>query len=196
MSVFKSTLGLVWLSSALTQGATVGGVVLDPSRQPLPTAQVRLLKWPEGSEVNKTSSDKRGAYSLEVPRGEYSIEACLKGFLCVTYHPITLNTLGVAAFDFVLPLGMVVGDTFREEFLISGTIQTMGRPANEHEVCFSRDEAGDPVCVTTDMTGKYNAGLPAGSYRIAVASPAGKVVWRNTLVLRQDMRKDIDLTER
>jgi hypothetical protein len=175
------------------QAATIRGVVMDPSGEPLPTAQIRALSWPEKSEIAKAASGRDGTYLIEVPRGRYAIESCLTGFLCVTYHPVNVSALDQVSFEFRLPLGPITGDTFAQEFLITGIVRLRGRPAEGYDVCLVRERAASPVCVLTETSGAYKASMPGGLYDLVVASPAGKIIWRKSIDLREVTRLNIEV---
>jgi hypothetical protein len=195
MIAFKYALVFVWVP-VFIQAATVRGVVLDPGGMPLPTAQIRVLRWPTGLEEAKTMSNRDGEYKVEVPTGTYAVESCVPGFLCATYHPVHVNSLDVATFEFRLPLGPVIGDTFGAQFTVNGRVRTKGRPAERYDVCFATAQGKSPVCFRTGHFGTYKGSLSPASYNVTLVSPAGKILWSKSVDIHESTRLDIDARER
>src|SRR5215212_4119287 len=67
-------------ASAQTPRATIRGVILDQTGARLPQVEIKVLREAT-NETRQTVSDGQGYFAFpELPAGQYSIEARLKGF--------------------------------------------------------------------------------------------------------------------
>lgn len=83
--------------------ASLHGLVVDPSGNPIPGAQVSLSR--NGNDENKTTTDSMGRFSLKGVSGKYDLRVAFKGFdegwspvdigldLRSLFHPNTLRVI-------------------------------------------------------------------------------------------------------
>ena len=156
-------LGLVAPSAEAQQTVTLSGRVTDTAGQAVSGAYVFLDRLPEGISAGEHYTDGNGAYHFSVSPGRY--------LLRVRHQPGPL-------FDPRLEL-VLSANTTRNVVLEAG-VTLSGRvtgPAGQPVpgawlVFYAADQAIDLGAAITDNSGYYNLGLPAGTYRIDVASEA------------------------
>src|SRR5206468_8825706 len=94
-------------ASAQTVGASLQGIVTDPSGAALPNADVVVLNAATGA-VRELKTDAAGHYRVPVlPPGEYEIHVTLTGFQAVTRRGIQLAVGQNAVVDVKLELGRI-----------------------------------------------------------------------------------------
>ena len=105
-------LALATLTAALAgaspvAAATLQGRVLDPQRQPIAGARVRVQD--EGRDLRReTTTDSGGAFTVaELPPGTYSVAAEASGFASATRRGLTVVVGQTYRLDVALALGGV-----------------------------------------------------------------------------------------
>ncbi len=107
-----SFFGLSLLSAhSQVASGTLAGTVLDPNRNPLPRAEVRLVKA-AGTEVGRALTDGRGQFRFDgLTETSYTVTAALVGF-----ETVSQTAQPGAALEIVLPVAPV-----REEVVVTAT---------------------------------------------------------------------------
>ena len=103
----------IFLSAAvahaqLLSSASINGTVKDPSGAVIPGATVTLQAKATGI-TRHTTTNSTGNYTfVDVPPGDYTIEAAANGFSSVQQSGITLTVNQTAQFNFTLKVGSAV----------------------------------------------------------------------------------------
>src|SRR5262249_15128521 len=93
--------------SAQTVGASLQGIVADPSGAALPNAEVTVINTTPGA-VWELKTDSTGHYRVPVLRpGEYEVHLTLTGFQAVTRRGILLAVGQNAVVDVRMELGTI-----------------------------------------------------------------------------------------
>jgi hypothetical protein len=156
--------------------SALSGNVTDETGSPLRGAKITLQKLSGEPFDESSQTDSQGRYSFpELPDGEYSIEAGLKGFGSVLYKPVQIFFPAQVRRNFVLEvvdLG-TEGGVYASSELV-GELTWKGARVAHANVCAVRtDGQHGPVCTTTNRLGQYFPGVPPGLYTIAVDGQGG-----------------------
>ncbi len=163
------------------------GAVIDAvSGTPVKEATISLLKRERrrGGEEGDTppaeaKTDEQGAYTLEVPEGEYRAVACAAKGYTRFEHPMDEKAQGKVRIDFQLqPGGTITGSVLDEadgKPIEGVTIRVVSSQQNFMEMMMERGRGGDGgLRAKSEADGTYMIdGVPEGSFRL-VASARSK----------------------
>ena len=152
-TVFIFVLFACMLSSSALVGqekaGTISGVVSDPTGALIPGAQIAAAHSSSPSKIG--ISDARGLYTLQLPPGEYQLQASAPGFQ--SSKPITLRVVsgGTLKHDLRLELAVV-----SQQILVSETSTPDAEPTNNASAIALNGSsleslADDPEDLTDDL---------------------------------------------
>jgi hypothetical protein len=155
------------------QGEPVTGRVSDASNAPLAGATVTLQMIGRPQEVYTTKTDRDGIYQFtEVPDGNYSIEAGMRGHITVRYFPVRIRFPFGYERDFRLPADEVYVTDVADKAHVAGELRLADKPVGAARVCLRH--RGEEVCTTTNRLGstRFWCGRAAGRR----SSPSGSTI--------------------
>jgi hypothetical protein len=129
-----------------------------------------------GDQFDASSqTDSGGSYSFpELPDGEYSVEATMRGFMGVSYKPVRIYFPAQVRRDFVLAVAFVGGDAVYASSQLVGELMWKGARVPRANICLSRlDGPYRPICTTTNRLGQYYLDAPPEKYNITVNGDGG-----------------------
>ncbi len=179
-------MGLAALAAAslcASQGEPVTGRVGDSSNAPIAGAIVTLQMIGRPSETFTTKTDKDGIYEFrEVPDGNYSLEASMRGHVSVRYFPIRVRFPFGFERDFRLPPDEVFESDAPGKAHVAGELKVGDKPIGGVNVCLRR--RSEQTCTTTNRLGQYSLLVQPGGWQAVVTSPKDKeVIWRQHMPL-------------
>ncbi len=153
----------------------LSGQVADQSGSPLQSVAVTLHKL-SGDHFDESSlTDSRGRYSFaDLPDGEYSLEAELRGFVSVRYKPLRIYFPADVERNFVLELAGFGHDGVYASSKLVGELFWRGARVSTASICLNRaDQSQQPVCTVTNGLGQYVIDVPSAVYVVTVDRGAG-----------------------
>ena len=179
-------MGLAALAAAglyASQGEPITGRVGDSSNAPIAGAIVMLQMIGKPSETFTTKTDKDGIYEFrEVPDGNYSLEASMRGHVSVRYFPIRVRFPFGFERDFRLPPDEVFESDAPGKAHVAGELKAGDKPIGGVNVCLRR--RSEQTCTTTNRLGQYSLLVQPGGWQAVVTSPKDKeVIWRQHMPL-------------
>ncbi len=177
--------GLVFLFTAVlyaSQGEPVTGRVSDASNAPIFGATVTLQMIARPSETFTTKTNKDGVYEFpEVPDGNYSIEASVKGHITVRYFPVRIRYPFGYERDFRLPADEIYETDVADKAHVAGELHLADRPVGGVRVCLRH--RGDEACTVTNRLGQYSLLVRPGRWQVVVIQRDHEIIWRQGLFL-------------
>src|SRR5258708_47156 len=105
---------LIGAAVGQSPNGTISGLVLDPSRRAIPTAEVLIVNDATGVRYPGTTNNE-GIYAVpNLPPGPYRIQISKIGFKSLIKPDIVLNVQDALAVNFTLPVG-AVSETVTEQ---------------------------------------------------------------------------------
>lgn len=159
-------------------GAPIHGRVLDgDSDEPVASASVRLLRWPDREEIAEAETDREGRFAFgDVPRGRYLLEAAKTGYFDPLPQAARGRIIAVpGAGEEAIELALV-----RTAVITGKVFDAAGRPVRGLQVlAVVRRAYPGGIRLTpqgartlTDDQGAYRLwGLPPGIYTVLLARP-------------------------
>jgi hypothetical protein len=122
-----------------------------------------------------SQTDSGGSYSFpELPDGEYSVEATLRGFVGVSYKPVRIYFPAQVRRDFVLAVAFVGGDAVYASSELVGELIWKGARVPRANICLFRlDGPYRPTCTSTNGLGQYYLDVPPEKYNSTVSGDGG-----------------------
>ncbi|MBX7258378.1 MAG: carboxypeptidase-like regulatory domain-containing protein [Candidatus Hydrogenedentes bacterium] len=167
---------------ASSAGIQLYGAVIDAvSGAPIADADISLQKRErrggddseESAQPTQTTSDEKGAYTLDVPEGEFRGVLCTAKGYSRYEQPLDTNTKGRVRVDFQLQPGGTVSGKVTDEN--DGTplegimVRAFNSQQNFMEMMMDRERGGRGLRARTEADGTYVLdGVPVGSFRIVV----------------------------
>jgi hypothetical protein len=151
----------------------LSGRVVDAGGYPLPGAIVRVIPLSKDSQAMTLSTNKEGAFAVNpLADGLYSVEASRGGFINVRYYPVSVCFPEATILEFALPVGEISEGGVQFEALISGTLETKGKPLPNVLICLTKIVSAVPnqseTCTETNELGQYALSVSPGLYMVRV----------------------------
>ncbi len=165
------------------QSESVTGRVGDSTNAPIAGATVTLQMIGRPSETFVAKTNKDGIYEFhEVPDGNYSIEASMRGHVSVRYFPIRIRFPFGFERDFRLPPDEVYETDAPDKAHVAGELKIGEKPVGGVKVCLRRRQ--EQVCTTTNRLGQYSLLVQPGTWQALITAQKDKeVLWRQYLQL-------------
>jgi len=167
----------------LSWGAAIGlandalsGRVADEAGHSLAKATISVHKLSGDQFEESSQTDSQGRYSFpELPDGEYSVDAALRGFSSISYKPVRIYFPAQVRRNFVLEVVYLgtEGGVYASSELVGELIWRGTRVAHAR-VCVARtDGPYRPLCTTTNRLGQYFLDVPPAVYTVTVDGEGG-----------------------
>lgn len=164
------------------QGEPITGRVSDASNAPLAGATVTLQMIGRPQEVFTTKSNRDGIYLFaEVPDGNYSIEAGMRGHITVRYSPVRIRYPFGYERDFRLPADEIYVTDVADKAHVAGELRLADKPVGAARVCLRH--RGEEACTTTNRLGQYSLLVRPGRWQAVVTQREHDLLWRQNLSL-------------
>ena len=165
------------------ESESVTGRVSDASNAPIAGATVTLQMLGRAVETFSAKTAKDGTYEFrEVPDGNYSIEASMRGHITVRYSPVRVRFPFGYERDFRLPADEVYETDSPDKAHVAGELKITEKPLGGARVCLRR--RAEQVCTSTNRLGQYSLLVQPGAWQVVVTGPKEKdPLWRQRLQL-------------
>jgi hypothetical protein len=150
--------------------SALSGRVRDEGGGSLPGVTILAHKLSGEKFDQSTKTDDQGRYSFgELPDGEYSVKAGVRGFVSVLYEPVRIYFPAQVRCDFALEVADVGEGGVYASSEVVGELLVRGARVACARICLRRVDGPDnPVCTTTNRLGQYFLDVPTGVYTVTV----------------------------